>query len=435
MRNFSIILFISLIACEQPDSSRTVEKSDLQFATPESVGINPDSLNQIEKLVKEDMDEMKFTGAVTLIAKEGKIIYESEVGYNDSLKTKPYTKSDIFRMASMTKPIVSVAAMQLVEKGKMRLDDPVAKYIPAFDSLSVLDEFNKEDTSWTTVPVNRSPTVRHLLTHTAGVPYGFINPQVNGAILSTIDIPELASHADISIEEVANRLAKIPLMHQPGEEWMYGLNTDVLGRVVEVASGQNLGEYLNEHILDPLNMHATDFFLPDSLAHSLVDVYTVNDSGQYMNLLPQPPFYHPNFPIEGAKKHFSGGSGLSGTARDYFRFCQSMLNGGSYNGYQMLQPETVKQMLTNQIDTLNLGNGKFGYGFYLAKSEEFEPDGTYSWGGAFSTVFWIDPVNELIVIQLRQVLFSPDFNELNQQLKRVVYGALESKELKNAARL
>ncbi len=421
---YNNLIFLSLLFACQSVKEAENRTEELQYSTPEEVGMSMDSLKAIETLVRSYIDEKKFPGAVTLIAKNGKIVYESEVGWNDSLKTTSYRKDDIFRLASMTKPIVSVAAMQLVEKGKLNLNDPISKYIPEFKNIEVLDKLNPEDSTWTTISANREPNIHHLLTHTAGIPYGFVNPPVHGALLAKIEVPELTSIADLTIEEISTRLASIPLVHQPGERWMYGLNTDVLGRLVEVASGQNLSQYVNENILDPLGMHSTDFFLEDSLSGRLVEVYQNNDSGQFTYMKPNPPFYHPDYPIYGAKKHYSGGSGLSGTARDYFKFCQALLNNGAYNGVRILDAAAVQLMVSNQIDSLSVGDGKFGYGFYIANDHLYMADGSFSWGGAFSTTFWVDPINKLVVVQLRQVFFSPYSNKIDDELKEIVYGAL-----------
>jgi CubicO group peptidase (beta-lactamase class C family) len=398
------------------------------FATPEKSGMSSDSLNMIESMVMEFVNAKKYPGAVTLIAKSGKIIYESEVGWSDSARTIPYRKNHLFRMASMTKPLVSVATMQLVEQGKIQLDDPVSKYIPSFDSMEVLLDYNPVDTSWTSVPAKTEPTVRQLLTHTAGVPYGFMNPSVNGAILAKYSIPDLSTHRDWTIEQTMTRIGNLPLMHQPGEKWMYGLNTDVLGRVVEVASGMELDDYIREKITIPIGAETLDFFFNDSSAsNNLTKVFISDTNGQFAPMPIFEPFYIPNYPVEGAKTYHSGGSGMTGMARDYFLFCQAMLNDGKLGDIQLLKAETAQLMHQDQIDTISFpwGPSRFGFGFDIATADHpNRPEGTYSWGGAFSTIFWIDPTNELIVIQLRQVLSSPHNEDINSRLEKIVYSAL-----------
>ncbi len=407
-------------------TSCTTEKKEdtgyekFQLDAPEVMGMNSDSLAKIDEMVMEFVYANKYPGAVTLVARKGKIVYESEVGWSDTAKTIPYRKDHLFRMASMTKPIVSVAAMQLVETGQIRLDDPVGKYIPSFNETELLTEFNPEDTTWTSKPTKTIPTVRQLLTHTAGVPYGFMNPPVNGAILAKHGIPELSTHLDITIEEAMNKIGDLPLMHEPGAQWMYGLNTDVLGRVVEVASGQLLDDYIREHITEPLGIEYLDFYFDDSLNKNLTDLY-----------LPQPDStlalaVGADYPVNGTKTYLSGGAGMTGTARDYFLFCQAILNDGELGGARILNAETAQSMHIDQIDTITYpwGPARFGFGFDISDGHPVRPDGTYSWGGAFSTTFWIDPVNDLVVVQLRQVLFSPFDQEINSALEQIVYGAI-----------
>lgn len=423
---YSIILALFATSCTP--KSEINKPAKYQFATPEEVGMHTDSLALIDLMVSDFVEAKKYPGAVTLIAKGGKIVYESEVGWSDSSRTEPYRKEHLFRMASMTKPLVSVAAMQLVENGKIKLDDPVGKYIPSFNETTVLTNFVPADTTWTSVPSNTSPTIRQLLTHTAGVPYGFMKPAVYGAILAKHDIPDLSTHQPWTTQQTMGKIGDLPLMHEPGAKWMYGLNTDVLGRVVEVASGQNLNDYIRENITRPLGIETFDFYFDDSLANRLTKVFDTNEKGQFKNMPEYEPFYIPNYPIEGAKTYHSGGSGMTGTARDYYLFCQAMLNDGRLGDVQLLKPETAQSMHRDQIDTLSYpwGAARFGFGFDVADGQSYRPDGTYSWGGAFSTVFWIDPVNDLIVIQLRQVLGSPHNEDINSKLEKIVYSSLVS---------
>jgi CubicO group peptidase (beta-lactamase class C family) len=422
---FPLAASLLLLSCTVQEEHITEQ---FLFATPEKSGMSSDSLNMIESMVMEFVNAKKYPGAVTLIAKSGKIIYESEVGWSDSARTIPYRKNHLFRMASMTKPLVSVATMQLVEQGKIQLDDPVSKYIPSFDSMEVLLDYNPADTSWTSVPAKTEPTVRQLLTHTAGVPYGFMNPAVNGAILAKHRIPDLSTHRDWTIEQTMTRIGNLPLMHQPGEKWMYGLNTDVLGRVVEVASGMELDDYIREKITIPIGAETLDFFFNDSSAsNNLTKVFISDTNGQFAPMPIFEPFYIPDYPVEGAKTYHSGGSGMTGMARDYFLFCQAMLNDGKLGDIQLLKAETAQLMHQDQIDTLSFpwGPSRFGFGFDIATADHpNRPEGTYSWGGAFSTTFWIDPTNELIVIQLRQVLSSPHNQDINSRLEKIVYSAL-----------
>lgn len=420
----SIIGLLFLLQSCKPDIT-SFQK--FEFVAPEKVGMISDSLAKIDQMVNAFVKAKKYPGAVTLIAKEGKIIYESEVGFSDSLKTEPYRKDHLFRMASMTKPIVSVAAMQLIEKGKLSLDDKVGKYIPSFKSTEILTGFNTEDSTWTSKPTKTTPTIRQLLTHTAGVPYGFMNPPLNGAILAKNGIPDLSTHLPLTIEETMSKIGDLPLMHEPGEKWMYGLNTDVLGRVVEVASGEKLDDYIRENITKPLKIDFLDFYFDAVQKKNLTKVFVPSPKGKNMQVSDMGVMYIADYPTDGAKKYLSGGSGMTGTARDYFLFCQAMLNDGTLFGNKILKEKTAKEMHKNQIDTISYpwGPAKFGFGFDVADGHPTRPDGTYSWGGAFSTVFWIDPKNELIVIQLRQVLQSAFNQEINAALEKIVYSAIQ----------
>ncbi len=429
---FLLALTTFLILCSCKREIKTVSVPDkFQFELPSEVGMEADSLAKIEKMVMDFVESKKFPGAVTLIAKNGKIIYESEVGWSDSSRTEPYRKDHLFRMASMTKPLVSVAAMQLVESGKIGLDDPVGKYIPTFNETKVITSFNPIDTTWTSEQSSTLPTIRHLLTQTAGVPYGFMNPPVNGAILAKNGIPDLSTHLPLTVEETMSKIGDLPLIHEPGAKWMYGLNTDVLGRVVEVASGQKLDDYIRKNITQPLEIEKLDFYFNDSLTVDLPKVFVPAPDGTITQIASaMGPMYIANYPTQGAKTYLSGGSGMTGTARDYFLFCQAMLNDGVLGNKRILKAETAQSMHKDQIDTLSYpwGASRFGFGFAVANGHSTLPDGTYSWGGAFSTTFWIDPANDLIVIQLRQVLQSPDNNDINSRLEEIVYSSFTEKK-------
>jgi CubicO group peptidase (beta-lactamase class C family) len=427
LSNSILVLIASFFICSCSLTNKKQKVNEFQFAKPEEVGMVYDSLVKIEKMVMNFVNANKYPGAVTLIAKNGKIIYESAVGWSDSSRTEPYNKDHLFRLASMTKPITSVAAMQLIEAGKLKLDDPVGKYIPSFKETEIITSFNPKDTTWTSTPSITTPTIRQLLTHTAGVPYGFMNPQVNGAILAKNGIPDLSTYLPITTEDTMSKIGNLPLTHEPGTKWMYGLNTDVLGRVVEVASEMKLDNYIRDNITKPLGIKMLDFYFDESHTNNLVKVFLPNKKGTITEASDMGKMYIANYPTEGAKKYASGGSGMTGTARAYFLFCQTMLNNGALKGVRILKASNAEAMHQNQIDSLTYpwGAARFGFGFDVADGHPNKPNGAYSWGGAFSTVFWIDPTNDLIVIQLRQVLSSPFDKEINEQLEQIVYSALK----------
>ena len=428
MNRITLILSLTvcflLSSCSEQQQNKTSDK--FKFATPKEVGMISDSLVKIEKMVMDFVDAKKYPGAVTLIAKNGKIVYESEIGWSDSLRTEPYRKDHLFRLASMTKPIVSLAAMQLIEAGKIKLDDPVGNYIPTFKETTILQSFNPADSSWTSSPSVSTPTIRQLLTHTSGVPYGFTSPNVYQIILAKNGIPDLNTFLPMTAKETMSKVGNIPLAFEPGTRWMYGLNTDVLGRVVEVASGKDLDDYIREKITEPLGIKMLDFYFNDSLSNKLTKAFMPTPTGKITQIPNvQQLFYIPNYPTEGAKTYHSGGGGMTGTARDYFLFCQAMLDNGKLNGTTLLKAETAESMHQNQLDSLKFRPGlEFGFGFDVAKNHPRKPDGAYGWGGAFSTIFWIDQVNDLIVIQLRQVLRSPFNGDINAKLEKIVYSAI-----------
>lgn len=262
MRISYLLIFYLLFSCSQNDET---EKNDnpaaawVEYASPASVGLNADSLKNIDKVIKDLTGQGKIPGAAALIAKDGKIVYQTSHGYQDIVSRTSLDTTDIFRIASMTKPIVSVAILQLYEEGKLNLTDPVSKYISSFSEPKVITTFNAQDTTWNARAASREVTIHDLLTHTSGVSYGFLDPRFK-AIYNKYDIPDLSVASEKTIEQTAEELGKLPLAHEPGEKFTYGLNTDVLGRIVEVASGMNLEEYVHENITGPLAMEDTRFF-------------------------------------------------------------------------------------------------------------------------------------------------------------------------------
>ncbi len=398
---------------------------------PTKAGFDKDSLGKISELLDGYIAKGLIPGANVLVARNGKIVFENSYGYSDREEKRETKTSDIYRIASMTKPIVSAAIMQLYEQGKINFNDPVSKFIPELGNVEVLKSFNKVDTTWTTKPLETPITIHHLLTHTSGINYGFTNPKY-GAIYGKLRIPDAAHPFDFTIHDMMKSLAKAPLAHQPGSRWTYGLSTDVLGAVVEKVSGERLDVYVQKNILDPLGMKHTGFWLKDELKDDLVALYLPNTDTAITRIPDEGRgFFKPNYPIEGAKKYHSGGSGISSTTRDYFVFCQAILNGGIYNGERILKESTVNFMRDNQITDIpylkRAGFG-FGYGYSVAMkdSDDFKQvkTGKFSWGGAFGTTFWIDPTRDIVVVLMSQVLSGPHKNAIDDKLESIVNGAL-----------
>ncbi|MBD3750105.1 MAG: beta-lactamase family protein [Sphingobacteriales bacterium] len=389
------------------------------------LNIDQKNLDRIDSLIATGLIRNWMAGATALVAVDGKVIYDKGFGFRDRETKALMSPLTEFRIASMTKPIVTAAAMKLVEEGKLKLDDPVSKYIPEFKNMKVIATFDKSDTTYTTVDAKSSITIKNLMTHTSGI--GFINPML-GMIYKKNGIPDLAVTDQVTIDEKMKKLGTLPLAVQPNTTFFYGLSIDVLGDVIEKASGKNLAEYVTETILKPLGMDNTFFFIPAEKANRLTVMYAETKEGRLERLPPVSQGYHVNYPIEGARTYFSGGSGLSSTVEDYAKFCQMILNDGAFNGKVILQPETVALMTKNQIGDLNVGKNKFGLGFQIATKEGVkngESVGTLSWSGAFNTFFWIDPERKSISILMTQVYPAIHSRELTSQFEKLVNDALD----------
>jgi CubicO group peptidase (beta-lactamase class C family) len=310
----------------------------------------------------------------------------------------------------------------LFEEGKFLLDDPISKYIPEFANPSVLDKFNEKDTTYTTVKANREVTVRDLLTHTSGIDYAGIGSKNMRAIYAKSDIPGGFGSNKIVLGDKMKALGKLPLAHQPGERFTYGLNVDVLGYLVEVLSGETLDHYFLKHIFEPLGMKDTYFSIPTSKHGRLVKVTGEDKDHHLINA----PADFVNYPlIEGT--YFSGGAGLSSTIKDYAIFLQMMLNKGEYNGKRLLARRTVELMTSNQIGDLNLGRDKFGLGFQITTTSGQAKlgisEGSFAWGGYFATTYWADPKERLVcLIFMQQSPFR--HNEITDKFRALVYQSL-----------
>jgi len=377
------------------------------------------------------MADQKVPGGSFLIAKEGKIIYHKQFGYRTSKQETPYAPGDIYRLASMTKAVTCVAVMQLWEQNKIGLDDPVYQYIPAFKDQVVLDTFDPADSSYTTVPVEKPVTIRNLLTHTSGIVYGSFNPGKLMAVYEKFDMNVGFSHETWSTEEWINRLAKVPLAHQPGAQWSYGLSMDVLGRVIEVASGLPLDEYFQKNIFDKAGMDDTHFYLPEEKFERLFTVYTkVQNKLITIEELGMPQ--RTSYPKEGPRNFFAGGAGLSATTLDYARFIQTLVSGGgNLLGEKALAEMTADQLpkvITDYKPSPYRTDGSFALGFTLYQDKETKKSpkspGTYEWGGYFNTKFFIDPAEQMVFVGMTQIV---PFNEniFWEDLYKLIYASIQ----------
>lgn len=387
---------------------------------PEKVGISAERLARVETLINEKIAEKRIPGAVVFAARHGQVVMDKAFGMNDVEAKKAMKKNDIFRMMSMSKAITSIAVMMLYEEGRFNLDDPISKFIPAFKNPQILDSISKKDSSYITHPAKKEITIRHLLSHTAGIPYQF-EPHRKA------NIPFYFSVKNETIAQTMNRLAALPKLHEPGERFTYGLNTDVLGYFVEVISGMPFDQFLKKRIFEPLAMNDTGFYIEDAKKDRLVKVY--EEIGKEPGISPKASSEWTDYPISGARTYFSGGAGLTSTAQDYAKICQLLLNNGVFNNKRLLSRKTVELMTMNQIGDLTLRDhkNKFGLGFeiYTETGHAKLPSsaGAFQWGGMYYTHYHIDPKEDLILVVLFQIFPSKGWG-IEKQVEQLVEQAI-----------
>ncbi len=404
--------------------AQTIETNAKQNPT-----VNYDRLKSIDTLLNEYINKHWLTGAITLVVKDNQLIQYKGYGYSDVDTKKPMQHDAIFRIMSQTKAITSVGIMILYEQGKLLLDEPIADFIPEFKNQIVLDKFNAEDTTYTTVPAKRDITFRDLLTHASGIDYTDIGSATGNAIYTKAGIPSGLGYFNASLLDKMKALAKLPLLFQPGEKWQYGLSTDLLGCLIEVISGMTLDDFFRKNIFEPLGMKDTYFNLPSSKANRLAAVYTEDSLHHIIKWSHTFRHIDPDYPTMNTH-YFSGGAGLSSTAFDYAIFLQMLLNGGTYNGHQILSPRTVEMMTSGQLDFLFNGMNNFGLGFEIAseKSAARNPfsEGTFSWGGYFGTTYWADPKVHLVCLIMTQHTPNSHY-DLTTKFESLVYASLKEK--------
>ncbi|WP_234569873.1 serine hydrolase domain-containing protein [Rhodohalobacter sp. 614A] len=401
----------------------------LEEGSAEDVGMSDERLSRIDEMIENAVSENQIPGAVALIARDGKIIYKKAFGMADNEAGRRLQTDTIFRIASQSKAITSTAVMMLWEEGLFQLDDPISKYLPFFGEAQILDTFNADDTTYTTVPAKNQITIRHLLTHTSGLGYGVIDGDDRfQMIYKKAGVTDLFTTEDITIEESVTKLAKLPLHHEPGSKYTYSEGLDVLGYFIEVMSGMPFDEFLRTHIFDPLGMDDTWFYLPRSKHDRLVTVQRKDQNG---NWEPYPvTFYDPNYPRTGEMTFFSGGAGLSSTVEDYAKFLQMYLNNGEYDGIRLLSRTTVNFMMQNQIDDLFREPGR-GHGLAFAvltdhgeRSGGRGYAGTFDWGGYFNTQYFADPNENVIGLIFKQTQ-GPTGDETGWKFRQLVFQAID----------
>lgn len=376
-------------------------------------------LARLDTWVQGLIAQQKIPGAVALLVKDGRVVYERAWGVRDVAARTPLRMDDLFRLASQTKAITSVAVMMLWEEGRFGLDEPVGTYLPAFGRPTILTKFNKADSTYEARPARGRITIRQLLTHTSGLDYADIGSEEFRALYAKAGITAMGQ-GRTSLAADMDRLAALPLRHEPGERFTYSLSIDVLGRLVEVLSGETLEQFITRRILQPLKMRDTHFNVPAAKGPRLVAL--AQDTAGAMRSL-RGPGASPDgdYPLH-SMTYFSGGSGLTGTTRDYARFLQMVLNGGELDGVRLLGRKTVEMMLTNQVGTL--GNFGLGFGLETAANDARSPLslGSFEWGGAFKTTYWADPKERLVALFYANVLGGN--TDLATPFKALVYQAL-----------
>ncbi len=389
---------------------------------PESVGMSSDRLLRLTTYMQQAVQERRTAGTVTLVLRDGRVAYFEAAGKLDVERGAPMTKDAIFRIASMSKAITSVGIMMLVEEGHVALTDPVSRFIPAFAKTKVL---SAENGVASVVPARRPITIRDLLTHTAGISYGAddaLEAQYKAAGFTTWYFADRKEPIGMWIE----RLAALPFAAQPGERWVYGYASDVLGHVIERVSGSTLAEFIDRRIVKPLKMVDTSFFLPPEKEHRLAAVYAIDEDG----VLTRAADGHPGQGayVRGARTAFAGGAGLLSTAADYARFLQMLLHGGELEGVRLLSPKTVDLMTSNHVrDRYRNGDLGFGLGFevveHLGRAARYGSEGEYSWGGAYHTRYWVDPAERLVTVFMTQLLPAGTV-DLNNRVRTLVDQAI-----------
>lgn len=403
----------------------TLYAQEFKKVPADSVGLSSERLEFLTNTFQEYVDQGELPGAVVLVARKGQIAYLNAFGKSDKENNLPMQENSIFRIASQTKAIVSVGIMLLQEEGKLLITDPVGKYIPAFKETTVA--VPQEGAAYEIVKAQRPITIRDLLTHTAGIGYGqgiasdlWKQANIQGWYFADREEP---------IQATVSRMAALPFEAQPGEKFVYGYNTDILGALIEVVSGESLDTFLKTRILDPLGMNDTHFYLPKAKSSRLTVVYSPTKKG--LERAPNPGgMVGQGAYLDGPRVSFSGGAGFLSTAVDYAKFLQMMLNKGNFNRKQIISPKTVALMTVNHLGAIPFPWEKgvgFGLGFSvvedLGQRGVLGSKGEFGWGGAYHSTYWVDPQEELVVVYFTQLIPANGLDD-HQKLRALIYQAL-----------
>ncbi len=432
---FALLLLAGLLVfagTHQAQSRRANNKTpELAGNSPAALGFSPERLERLHEVLQREVDRKELAGIVTILSRHGKVVEERTYGKKNLASGAPMTKDTIFRIYSMTKPVTGVAMMILYEEGKWHPSDPISKYIPEFAHLRVFKGVDQNGNMILEDPVH-PPTMKELMTHTAGFTYGiFGNTPVDKMYL------DRKVWQSQSLQEMIDKLAKIPLLYQPGTRWVYSLSMDIQGYIIQKLSGQSLPDFMQQHIFGPLGMKDTGFFVPPEKRSRFATLYSPDKQGQ---LVMDPTAW--GAPTDFATKPTmpSGGGGLVSTAQDYLRFAQMLLNGGELDGVRILAPATVKLMTSNHLSA-QLMTGEYsigsavirpglGWGYDCAvytdplRANNVVGQGTFFWSGAADTWFWIDPTNDLIFVGMTQRMLGPGWPNVEALSQPLVYQAL-----------
>lgn len=394
----------------------------LDRAVPEAVGMSAERLGRLDAALEVYVADEALAGSVTLVLRHGRIAYLEAFGQRDRENGVPMRDDSIFRIASQSKAVVSAAAMILQDDGRLLIGDPVGKYLPEFMATRVA--VAREDGGYDVVPASRPITIRDLLTHTSGFDYGqgvaadaWLEAGIQGYYFSDRDEP---------IRETVRRMAELPASAHPGEQWIYGYSIDILGAVVEAAAGMPLDEFLNRRLFQPLGMVDTHFYLPPTKRDRLATVYASTANG--LERAPAAGSAGQGAFVDGPRRSFSGGAGLLSTASDYGRFLQMILNGGGLDGVRVLARKTVELMSVNHLGDIPFNPGS-GMGLGFSVLEDVGARGTpgsigeLGWGGAYHSTYWIDPVEELVVVHLTQLIPAGDIDDFGK-VRALVYQSI-----------
>ena len=415
----TVALLLVALTCSQANYAQT-----LQRVRPESVGLSSERLNRLSEALDGYVKDGRLSGGVALVARRGKVAYVEAFGQRDIEAKAPMREDSVFRIASQTKALVSVGVMMLQEEGRLLINDPVGKYLPEFRETTVA--VPKQGGGYDVVKAKRQITIRDLLTHTAGVGYG------GGVARDRWEAAKITGWYFADREEPVGatvaRMAALPFDAHPGERWVYGYATDILGALVERVSGRTLEEFLRARIFEPLGMKDTHFYLPESKADRFAVVYSAKESGG-LERAPEPGgMVGQGAYLKGPRKSFSGGAGLLSTAQDYARFLSMLLNGGELDGKRLLSRKSVELMTVDHIEGKPFRDGQgFGLGFVVVKDLGARgwpgSVGEYGWGGAYHSTYWVDPKEQLVVVYFTQLIPARGLDD-HDKLRALVYQAI-----------